>query len=334
MNPLMAKPGFDTWTGRWVRRIRRRRSETCVTILTYHSVSPNETIFNARIRHEPAEFERQMDYLSDHYTPMRLRDVLERISRNDPPHRGVVVTLDDGYADSIRQALPIAYRRRIPITIFPVTSVVGNRDLLWQHKLAWLVAHHHEARVLDAFVSEGYPPVPENQDAEDYVRVHYRTDTPDILEGLLTRIGQSGRSLASIERPYLEPEEIAQAERDLVEFGNHTHTHPILSALSAEQQRDEIATARDALRQLRGHEPISLAYPFGLKRHYNADSIRIARETGHVAALDLRRRINRPTVDLFNLSRKPAPSGASGAFERMLEDWPDNAEPVATEGVR
>lgn len=332
MNQIHLKPGFDTWTGRLIRRMRRVRSETCVTILTYHSISHAKNIFNSHIRHDPAEFERQMDYLAENYSPLSLRELTERLDRNDPPHYGAVVTIDDGYADSIRQALPIAHRRRIPITIFPITAVIGNKDWLWQHKLAWLVAHHQEARIFDAFCSEGYPPATEHQSAEEYARAHYRADTPDILESLLKGLGQSGASLAAGERLYLEPEEIAGADRDLVEFGNHTHTHPILSALSAEQQRVEIVTARDALRSLTGYDPIALAYPFGLKRHYNADSTRIARETGHRVALDMRRRINRPQADPFELSRKPATSGSQGEFERMLEDWPDNTEPLPRGG--
>ncbi len=332
MNSLVTKPGFDTWTGRLIRKMRRLRSETCVTILTYHSVSHTETIYNSELRHEPADFEGQMEYLAENYTPLSLRDLLDRLTRQDPPHRGVVVTLDDGFADSIRQALPIAHRRRIPLTVFPVTAVIGNRDLLWQHKLAWLVAQGLEARVIDAFTVEGYPPPHENVTAAEYVRANYRSDTPTVLESLLQSVGQSGAGLAATHRPYLEPEEMSGADRDLVEFANHTHTHPILSALNIEQQHEEIVAACDALRALTGYNPIAFAYPFGLKRHYNADSTRIAQETGHLATLDMRRRINRPQVDPFDLSRKPAPVCSPDSLERMLEDWPDNAEPILPGG--
>jgi peptidoglycan/xylan/chitin deacetylase (PgdA/CDA1 family) len=332
MNPLLTAPGFDTWTGRLIRSVRRFRSETCVTILTYHSISHTETVFNSHVRHDPVEFERQMDYLAEKYAPLSLRDLLDRLARNDPPRRGVVVTLDDGYADSIRQAFPIALRRRIPITIFPVTSIVGNRDLLWQHKLAWLVSQGWGPKVIDAFVAEGYPQPIENQDAEEYVRAHYRIDTPVLLESLLNRAGRSGAALAQSHRLYLEPEEIAGADRDFVEFGNHTDTHPILSALNAEQQRVEITIARDILRSLMSYDPIALAYPFGLKRHYDANSVKMARESGHHAALDMRRRPNWPNIGALDLSRKPAPVGSQESFEQMIEDWPDNAEPVPAGG--
>jgi peptidoglycan/xylan/chitin deacetylase (PgdA/CDA1 family) len=148
---------------------------------------------------------------------------------------------------------------------------------------------------------------------------------PAVLEDVLRSVGTSGARLAGALRPYLEVEEVAEADPEYVEFGNHTHTHAILSALAADQQRDEIVAARDRLVSLTGQAPIALAYPFGLKRYYNADSGRIARETGHRAALDMRRRINVGRVDPFELSRKPAPCGSQIGFEQMLEDWPVNA---------
>jgi peptidoglycan/xylan/chitin deacetylase (PgdA/CDA1 family) len=106
-----------------------------------------------------------------------------------------------------------------------------------------------------------------------------------------------------------------------VEFGNHTHTHPVLSALSYDAQLKEVSSARDALLALSGQAPLALAYPFGLKAHYNADSKRIAQETWHRAALDLRRRTNQGEIDPFELSRKPAASGSQRLFEQMIEDW-------------
>jgi hypothetical protein len=56
-------------------------------------------------------------------------------------------------------------------------------------------------------------------------------------------------------------------------------------------------------------------------------------ETGHRAALDLRRRINTGCVDPFGLSRKPAPRGSQEAFEKLIEDWPANAPQGGPGGI-
>ncbi len=324
MSNLIAKAGFDTWTGHFVRRIRQRYNDQCVNVIAYHSISNRPSLLTAgtMLRHSPAEFERHLNYLAEHYSPISLRALVDALATGDLPRRALVITLDDGFADSIRQAAPILARRRIPATIFPVTATIGNRDLLWQHKLTWLVSQGHEEKFFEAARGESYPIRKPGESAESFAREHYRADLPDLLESLLRRVGSSGSKLADELRPYLDEEEIAQAEPELVEFGNHTHTHAILAALAPDQLRREIVTARDLLSSLTGRPPVALAYPFGLKRHYNAESRRIAVETGHRAALDSRRRVNGHDTDPFELSRKPAPTGSQLLFEQLIEDWP------------
>lgn len=335
MNEFLSKTEFDAWPGRLVRRLRRRYNDLCVNLVTYHSVANDPSVLTdgMDLRHHPAEFERHVDYLAEHYRPTSLRNLVEDLEQGRQPHRAVVITLDDGFADSTRQAAAILYRRRIPATIFPATAVIGNRDLLWSHKLTWLLANGHEARVNAVLDDEHYPARSAGESLVHFTRRCFRRDLPDVLEGVLRSVGQSGSGLAGRLRPYLDPEDLRQADREFVEFGNHTHTHPVLSALSAEEQREEIVTAADALTSLTGSAPIALAYPFGLKRHYNADSRRIAMETGHRACLDMRRRINVGRVDPFELSRKPAPHGAQDEFEKAIEDWPANAAGSPPGGV-
>ena len=335
MSTLLERTEFDTLSGKLVRLLRRRHNDRCINIVTYHRIAKPAGTFLDKVvpSHDPAEFEEQIDYLAEHYKPLRLSELVSSLERDEPVNRAVVLTFDDGYADSIGRAMPILFRRRIPMTVFPVTSVIGNDDLLWQHKLAWLSAHGHEQRVTEAFKSSGYPPQAEGESAAHFARRCFRHDMPDILESVLQSVGQTGRELASSLRPYVEREEVANADPEFVEFGNHTHTHPILSTLAADAQREEIAKAADILASLTGYPPVSLAYPFGLKNHYNAESRAIAQETRHRATLDMRRRFNVGRVDPFELSRKPATRGSQEGFERMIEDWPANAPPPANGGV-
>jgi peptidoglycan/xylan/chitin deacetylase (PgdA/CDA1 family) len=327
VSTFLGRTEFDAWPGRLMRRLRRRRNDVCINIVAYHSIAKETSVFTdgTDLRHDPAEFERQLDYLTDHFKPVRLQELVDGLESGRPPQRAVLITIDDGFADSVRQAAPILFRRRIPVTIFPVTSVIGNVDLMWPHKLAWLLANGHESLVSDAIKAGGYPAPDDGEPLVHFTRRCFRADLPDILEDVLRRTGHTGRELAARIRPYLEPEDVAQADPEFIEFGNHTHTHPVLSALTAGEQQREIVSARDTLASLTQRSPLALAYPFGLKRHYNDDSRRIARETGHRAALDLRRRINVGRVDPFELSRKPAPRGSQADFERLIEDWPANA---------
>lgn len=321
---FLMRTGFESWTGRMVRRIRRLRDGGSITILTYHSVSAIRSRFTdpQGLRHRPEQFERHVDFLSRHFHVCALRDVVDALEQGRRIDRAAVLTLDDGYADSLRVAAPILRRRRLPMTVFPVTSVIGNRDLLWQHKLAWLLAEGHQSRVTDALAASGYPPVAPGESIVAWTRRCFRPEFPMLLEDLLQGIGSAGRTLAARYRPYLEPEEIASADPQFIEFGNHTQTHPILSRLNEAAQRQEIIGAADVLRGLTQVPPLALAYPFGLKRDYDVVSARIARQAGHRAVVDMRRRHCRAGASPFELSRRPAPITTQSAFEMAVEDWP------------
>ncbi len=327
MSGLATRTAFDAWTGRMVRCLRRRHNAQCVNVVTYHSVSKVGSVFTdgTGLRHDPASFERQVEYLASCFNPISLRDLVEALAAGETVRRAVVITFDDGFADTVRVAFPVLYRRRIPATVFPVTSVIGNKELMWQHKLAWLTAKGHESRVCDAVASAGLGRRGEGESAWGLARRCYCEEMPAVLEDVLRSVGATGARLAGALRPYLEAEDVAEADPALMEFGNHTHTHAVLSALSLERQRWEIETARDELVALTGYAPIGLAYPFGLKRHYGAEAERLARESGHRAALDMRRRLNVGCVDPFELSRKPATNDSQVTFEKMMEDWPSNA---------
>lgn len=332
MSSILAKTEFDAWTGRLVRRLRRRYNDHCIGIVTYHSVSARECVFtdDTGLRIHPVDFERQIEYLATNFRPTALRDVIAALEAGRRLERAVVITFDDGYADNLRCAFPILYRWRIPMTVFPVASIVGNGDLLWQHKLAWLIRQGHAEQVRAAFASAGYPSGHDGEQVADYARRCFRSDLSDVLESVLETVGTRSRALAGRIRPYIEADEVADADPEFVEFGNHTLTHPVLSSLSDDWQRAEIAGGYEQIKRLTGRPPSSFAYPFGLRPHYSEATERMVVETGHRAAFDMRRRINTGTGSPFDLSRKPAACGSQAGFERMIEDWPDNAGAMST----
>ncbi len=327
MNPLIANASFDGWTGRWIRRLRRRYNAKCISIITYHSVSARESVFTdgTALRHHPADFERHVEYLAETFRPMLLRDLVAALKAGEQPERVVVITFDDGFADTLRCALPILRRRRVPMTVFPVAGVIGNADLMWQHKAAWLCANGHDERVRGAFVAAGLGSPGDGESVADFARRCFGPAVPEVLEDVLEDVGETGRRLAARLRPYIEAEDIEASDADLVEFGSHTLTHPVLSRLPLEAQRREIEDGGRIVQSFTGAEPCGFAYPFGLRPHYGAETTGLVRETGHAAALDMRRRINVEGVSAFDLSRKPAVHGSIQDFARSLEDWPDNA---------
>jgi hypothetical protein len=83
----------------------------------------------------------------------------------------------------------------------------------------------------------------------------------------------------------MSPDEVASlAAGGLVEIGAHTVTHPVLAALPAAGQRDEIWGSKSRLEGILGHPVTAFAYPYGSPTDSTAETVTIVREAGFACA--------------------------------------------------
>jgi len=95
----------------------RRRPGACV--LTYHSVGGLPAGIDA------ATFERHLEYLSERYDIVLLRDLREGQGR-DRARPLVCLTFDDGYRDNVDVAVPLLERFGLRATFFLPTGFLGG----------------------------------------------------------------------------------------------------------------------------------------------------------------------------------------------------------------
>ena len=95
-------------------------------------------------------------------------------------------------------------------------------------------------------------------------------------------------------------QQVAGMRASGVEFGSHTLTHPMLSHLSPEQARREIADSKRLIEDKLGAPVTAFCYPKG---DFNPSVKRLVREEGYRAACTTRPGVNGPGIDLFALRR-------------------------------
>ena len=83
------------------------------------------------------------------------------------------------------------------------------------------------------------------------------------------------------------------------EFGGHSHRHRDLTALSAAELDDELATCRSELAALVGAAPVSFAYPYGAHN----EAVRAATARAFGLAFGITEGLNDASADLFDLRR-------------------------------
>lgn len=112
------------WIGHLLTVWRGQKPQAAV--LMYHSVSDSGWFFSV----SPEEFNRQMRYVKERCTPVRLRDIADFLEgKRSLPRRAVAVTFDDGYRDFETHALPILQRYKIPATVFVTAGEVDRKEI-------------------------------------------------------------------------------------------------------------------------------------------------------------------------------------------------------------
>ena len=103
------------------------------------------------------------------------------------------------------------------------------------------------------------------------------------------------------EAPMMGIDQLVELSSDsLCTIGVHTCTHPHLSRLSSEEQRQEITDCKVDLEQLLNEPVLHLAYPYG---DYNQDTLRIVRDLGFETAVTTSGRQVRNDSKLLELDR-------------------------------
>jgi peptidoglycan/xylan/chitin deacetylase (PgdA/CDA1 family) len=76
----------------------------------------------------------------------------------------------------------------------------------------------------------------------------------------------------------LSLEQIRGMKKEGMDFGCHTHTHPILSAISLKKAKKEISKSKSILEETLGNRMDLFAYPLGQPKTFNKDIISILKE--------------------------------------------------------
>ena len=259
---------------RWARRSARAGAGV---VLLYHRIaSPAYDPWDVAV--SEAAFEEHLRYLTADCTVLPLGELIAAGRERRLPERAVAVTFDDGYADNLERALPLLERHGVPATIYIATGYIESRREYWSDTL------------LDALAGSGERPATLELDLGGH-RVAASTATEEERRQAL--LGVIHPALRACERPALESgiaqlrewaglgdQPVGSAEDPLrrpmsaeeltrlnaseaIELGAHTVSHPSMTALSAEANREEVEGSRDYLEKLFGKAPVSFAYPFG-----------------------------------------------------------------------
>lgn len=296
----------------WLAR-RRLIGQGCV--LTFHGLRTDEDSAEAldESLHLPLSVFRQIcAHLKARYEVLPLIEMVRLLKAGKTlPAKALAITFDDGLKSNYQLGFPVLKEFGLPATIFLTTGFLDGLHRLWFQELDRAFKARGAA---SAELSQMLKECKMLPDAEMRARVQALTAGCD-------------SSQPELALP-MTWDHVAEMRRSgLIDFGGHTHTHPILSRCSLDQQSQEIRMCRDRLQEQLGEAPPLFAYTNGSADDFTADTQRLLAEHGFEAAFTMIPGRLCPGQNWFGLPRYGNPTSvleaeatASGAFE-LLKHW-------------
>jgi peptidoglycan/xylan/chitin deacetylase (PgdA/CDA1 family) len=294
-----------------------------LTIITYHAVvrTPLE-IYDWCFLDEES-FRRQLAYLKKHFDVVSLSVAVEALRAGKLNHPTAVITFDDGYQNNYAVAFPILREFALPATVFITTGFIDTDDTLWNLRLNLSLANTKRASLswngkvfdLSDRASRAKANVIIRKSLRDIPRPEFISRLTEVIELL----GEDPERPIELDSPFrmLTAQAVQEMNQSgLIEFGAHTHTHPILARLSFEDCKNEIELSVRRVEELSGQACRLFAYPLGRRHHYNQQSIKILRNLGICAAVTTQTGANDRKTPLLELRRYGAgPSDDMAVFQ-------------------
>lgn len=341
-------------TGRLRQMARRLRNQLRpgVLILLYHRVAelPSDPYL---LNVTPQHFAEHLEVLRQQGCRlMHLQQLIQALQDGNLPHRGVVVTFDDGCVDNLYNAKPLLERYEIPATVFVTSGQVGQEREFWWDELdrlllqpgtlpktlhlningstyEWELGNDAHYREDDQKRDRSWHLYQQNDPTQRhrlFRSLHHRLNALPIkarwqvMDELAAWAG-AGLEGRPTHRILSQNEVVDLAEGGLIEVGAHTVTHPVLSSLPASVQQNEIQQSKAQLEAVLGRPVNSFAYPHGSRSDYTAQTVAIAQETGFNCACSNFAEMVWQETERFQLPRVLVYDCNKETFEQQLKTW-------------
>lgn len=256
-------------------------------VLVFHSISDKDLVplFSSGIhRFNCEEFEKKLARLRKGNDFVFVDELVQRVKDGKPLKNLVSITFDDGYLDFAQNALPILEHLNIPSTLF-LTTKLSQGGVFWRDKVRYIIDKNLTPEFLEYLrgslnISHDISPLEFYQDSKNPEL--YKSSNMDEWMTAFFKFKNIDPSL-TFKGLYLGKEDLNP--HPLVQYGNHTENHFVMSSLTKDEQLLEIERAQTHLKSLNLPLSEAFAIPFGDPLSFNQNTLDVARELGFKSVL-------------------------------------------------
>jgi peptidoglycan/xylan/chitin deacetylase (PgdA/CDA1 family) len=294
----------------------------------FHDVSDTESSFTKGLGGTITrkDFEAALRFITRHYTPVSLQDVITGSDGRALPPRPVLVTFDDAYASVSEFAAPLCSKFGVPAVFFVNGLCLDNRQLALDNLICY-VANMCGLSTINAaaHVASGTKDIDLHTLTEVFARFlpSISFSTRDVFRGALLQLaGVSEGDLAERAGLYLSSRQLRELATFNFEIGNHTYSHANCRSLSAGEFAGEIDRNKAVLEEVSGRKVRSFSVPYGSSADLTSDLVAHLHRSGYEAVFLAESRANPLRPDRFRLNRVSIRTGGDGALFSEIEILP------------
>jgi peptidoglycan/xylan/chitin deacetylase (PgdA/CDA1 family) len=255
----------------------------------------------------PKKFEAALRFLTTHYVPVSLQDVLTECNGKGLPPRPILVTFDDAYASVAKYAAPLCLQFSVPAVFFVNAAFVDNQRLAPDNLVCYV------AKVLGMeTINAAVRAVPGNETLElhslaevfgSFFPAISLGDREVFLDALRQLSGINESRMAKDANLYLTSEQLCNLTSFNFEIGNHTYSHTHCRSLSQQDFVSEVDRNKAELEAWSGTEIRSFSQPYGSSKDLTPELREHLKRSGHQAVFLSESVANPRRPDLFHLDR-------------------------------
>lgn len=251
------------------------------------------------------DFEKHISFIKNHFEVIDQKRFIELIDNSQVvDKRYAYITFDDGYLDNYIQAFPILKSMKVPATFFVATGLIESNIIPWWDQIAW---HIKQSSFTELKLPSWNKTISLSNDTNKNIRKvlsQFKSASTPIEEQLVELQKLSGLALEHYESEFLSWKNLAEMESAGMTIGAHSHSHRILSSLSAEELSHELSHAKMLLEERLTKKVLSISYPVGNASTYNKSMFDEIAQQGYQLAFTFRYYINQQVKEnRFQLAR-------------------------------
>lgn len=282
----------------------RRAGLPSLLVVCYHGVRPDQSASRHWLLLPESALARQLRWLRSVYDVLPIDEALARLRDGRASRPMAAITFDDGYRSNATLALPLLQSLGLPATVYLTTGHLDSGAMLWT---TWLDLVLQALPAAPRWLADRTATVAAAP--KEALKRLPSDEREALLARLRAEVASDARVQASLERhapdfAMLTWDEVrAAAESQLLTFGGHTVSHPIVSRLTDAEVGREIGESMDRVAREVQAVTRTFAYPNGRSIDFDARAVEAVRRHGGTAAVTTIEGVNRRTHDAFALRR-------------------------------